>query len=175
MIEFRRRYFSPFGCGDASDGNLNADRTVYFEVNCPVNTSLLRTIRCFVTRVADEMGFDEERISQIEMAVDEACSNVAIHAYDDEGICGDIESDLELKLEMDEHSLTIYVRDKGRVEAPDHFSGARSFEEYQNQGFNDNRYHGLGILIMKKFMDEVEFVRGPERGTLVKMKKYLQP
>jgi anti-sigma regulatory factor (Ser/Thr protein kinase) len=61
--------------------NEHPERHFHFEVFCPVEKQLLNILRRFITDVAEEMGFTEDDISKIEMAVDEACSNVFQHAY----------------------------------------------------------------------------------------------
>lgn len=140
----------------------------YFEVHCPVHTSLLRTIRCFVVEVARDMGFSEEDLAQIEMAVDEACSNVALHAYDTPA---ESEQCIQMRLTMDEQSLNIMIRDEGRGLPCSEHHGVADMEEYLEP--ERENYHGLGIMIMKQFMDEVDVVGNQGKGTEVRMKKYL--
>ncbi len=53
-----------------------ASHRIDFEVRCPLSGPALHVIRVFVETLAREMGFDSESVAQIEMAVDEACSNV---------------------------------------------------------------------------------------------------
>ena len=45
----------------------------------------LADIRKFVFQAASNAGFDEKEIYAVELAVDEACSNIIEHAYEGEG------------------------------------------------------------------------------------------
>ena len=47
----------------------------------PGETDYLHLIRDFVCAVARKMGFPDQRVGEIEIAVDEACANIIEHAY----------------------------------------------------------------------------------------------
>ncbi|MCB1037215.1 MAG: ATP-binding protein, partial [Acidobacteria bacterium] len=47
-----------------------------FTLHVPSSTKNLAMIRDFVNRVAEQAGLEESDRSKIELAVDEACSNV---------------------------------------------------------------------------------------------------
>src|SRR5688572_20785026 len=84
----------------------------HFEVACPVRRPILNILRRFVGSVAEEMGFCAEDITKIEMAVDEACSNVCMHAYGESGT--DSSRGMQLKLKIGDDALTIQIEDKGK-------------------------------------------------------------
>lgn len=138
----------------------------HFAVVCLVEKHLLRTLRRFVTGVAEEMGFDEEDVMRIEISVDEACSNIVRHAYDPESHPA---APLELELRMDPGALAIRIRDHGRG---GYLRGASSLEDYQRPGRPS--YQGLGLLIIHQFMDEVTLDARPGLGTTVTMRKFLR-
>ena len=52
-----------------------------FSLQVPSSTRNLAMIRDFVHRVAEQAGMEETERNQLELAVDEACSNVIEHAY----------------------------------------------------------------------------------------------
>lgn len=56
------------------------ERNILVEIDCPGSTEILSLIRSLVTAVSGEMGFSDEEIAQIEISVDEVCSNVVCHA-----------------------------------------------------------------------------------------------
>jgi len=159
-----------------ASAHVSGSESVDFEVSCPVARPLLAILRRFITTVAEEVGFDEDDVSKIEMAVDEACSNVILHAYEE----GDQSSEsavaedakLFLKLDLSADALTIHIQDRGRGHPANQLAGATSIEDYQRDGRED--YHGLGLLIMKKFMDDVQIRACPESGTTVILRKYLK-
>ena len=52
-----------------------------YKLKIPSQTDNLEIIREFVGRVASKVGFNEDDLNKIELAVDEACANVIKHAY----------------------------------------------------------------------------------------------
>ncbi|MCL5271481.1 MAG: ATP-binding protein [bacterium] len=143
----------------------------HFEVYCPVEKQLLNILRRFITNVAEEMGFAEEDISKIEIAVDEACSNVVQHAYAKNPLPSQ-RTGIDLKLLLEPMALTIHIQDHGQGPGSGGLRGEPSLQAYQAPG--KDRYRGLGILIMKEFMDEVHFQSDPDNGTRVMLRKFLK-
>jgi serine/threonine-protein kinase RsbW len=145
-----------------------------FEIRCPVKTRVLSILRNVATCVAREAGFADEEIDQIEMAVDEACANVIRHAYsvDAEGRCPDVapaDFILHLQVCVSENRISFRVRDHG-VGLNKKPGGAGSIEEYVKRGGKG----GLGIYIIRNFMDEVDYECPPGEGTILTMTKYLK-
>jgi anti-sigma regulatory factor (Ser/Thr protein kinase) len=52
-----------------------------YKLRIPSQTDNLELIRDFVSKLASKVGFSEEDVGKIELAVDEACTNVIKHAY----------------------------------------------------------------------------------------------
>jgi len=145
-----------------------------FEIRCPVKTRVLSILRNVATCVAREAGFADEEIDQIEMAVDEACANVIRHAYsaDQEGNTPNIEPVdfiLHLQVCISENRVSFRVRDRG-VGLNKRPTGAGSIDEYVKRGGKG----GLGIYIIRNFMDEVDYECPPGEGTILTMTKYLK-
>ena len=138
-----------------------------FEITCPAVSDALGTLRHFVVGVAQDSGFDEEQVEQIEMAVDEACANVVNHAYGDRT---HESPKFQMRIVISPDSLKITVMDKGvgLVNMP---PGASSVEEFLDRGAQG----GLGLYIIKNFMDEVEYDSPPQAGTTLHMTKYRRP
>lgn len=141
------------------------------ELTCSIDKALLKILRRFVCDVAAEMGFEEDEICKIEMAVDEACTNVAIHAYAPGSQLRKRPS-IDLKIRMEPETLTILVQDHGKGSREEDLLGAGSLAEYRKM--NRDQYRGLGTLIMKEFMDEVQFLSDSQGGTLVTLRKNLR-
>ena len=51
-------------------------------VQTPGDISYLHRIRDFIAGIATEVGIDQQDIDNIELAVDEACTNVIEHGYE---------------------------------------------------------------------------------------------
>ncbi len=58
-----------------------ASHTFPLSITCPADLAVLNDLRVRVIEAAEQCGFRGEDAVKIEMAVDEACSNVARHAY----------------------------------------------------------------------------------------------
>lgn len=160
---------------DCSTGDL-----IKIEVLCPVETRALSIIRTMVAALATDLGFAIEEVDKIELAVDEACTNVVRHAYKHLGVSTDLppekrqapppgtDCSLRLEVRLREDSIQITVRDSG-IGLNNTPPGVNSIEEYvERRGAG-----GLGNYIIRNFMDEVHYDFPPERGTVLTMTKYL--
>lgn len=119
----------------------------------------------FVTRAAQAAGLDERAVYAVEMAVDEACSNIIEHAYGGEG-----RGDIECAFRIDETGLTITLRDHGRPFDPQSVP-----QPDLKADIEEREVGGLGIYIMRHLMDEVHFDFTSEEGnvlTLVKRRSF---
>jgi len=134
-----------------------------FELKIPNQTDNLELIREFVGKVSGKVGFDEEDVDRIRIAVDEACTNVIKHAYEIEG-----EDHIGIIIKIDYHKLTIIVTDRGKGFDP------QAIELPQMEAYlAELRVGGLGIYLMKTLMDEVDYSIQPGIRNEVRMVKYL--
>jgi serine/threonine-protein kinase RsbW len=153
-----------------------------FEIRCVPEGEALWPMRTFVTSIAREIGFPEEDVDKIELAVDEACANVIRHAYKHLGVSPDLPEDeraadddaqqcvLRLRIVMGEDFLRISIIDHG-IGMANRPPGVGSVKEYTDRGGTG----GLGTYIIKNFMDEVEYDYPADSGTILTMTKYLRP
>jgi serine/threonine-protein kinase RsbW len=142
-----------------------------FEITCPVQRPLLNILRRFITSVAEEMGFSSDDVMKIEVAVDEACTNAFLHAYD--GMLAGQHGGIQLKLQIGPESLTVQIRDEGKGLREKKENRVGSLQSYQQSGRES--YHGLGMVIMQEFMDDVQYDVNTNPGTLVTLRKFLKP
>ncbi len=77
----------------------------------PARPENVAVIRHAFGGLADVLGIDEQALADIKLAITEACTNVVIHAYDDEG-------PLEVEALIEDRVLTIVIRDRGRGMVP---------------------------------------------------------
>ncbi len=141
---------------------------IEFEVRCPLSGPSLAVIRAFVETVARQMGFHIDDAAKIEMAVDEACANVLLHAYPNSH--NEAQCDFTLRLRVSPDAIAIWIIDKGVGSQRGEHKGVGSIREYMNL---EKKYHGLGTYIIRSFMDEVEYHFPEEKGTILRMVKYL--
>ena len=134
----------------------------HYHLKIPSQTDNLDLIRNFVAGIAKKVGFNDEEVNKIELAVDEACTNVIEHAYQH-----DETKDIDIAIKIGLQKLTIVVMDRGRsfnvrqINLPD-------MKDY----LAELRVGGLGIYLMKTLMDEVDYHTGPGNRNEVRMVKY---
>ena len=135
-----------------------------FHLQLPSQSNNLALIRELVSKVASQVGFDTDEASKIELAVDEACTNVIKHAYSNNA-----NEMIDVLIKIDNRKLIIIVSDKGKGFNPD---------KVQVPDLNDfiksGRTGGLGICLIKTLMDKVDFSMKPGLKNQVKMIKYLR-
>jgi len=117
----------------------------------PARPENVAVVRKALSGLADSMRLENGVLTNMKVAVTEACANVVVHAYDDEG-------DLELEIVPLAEELTVVVRDEGKG-----FRPCVSIAE-------DASWR-LGMPLIASLTDAVEVGRGPHgRGTEVRMK-----
>ncbi|MDZ7288323.1 MAG: ATP-binding protein [candidate division KSB1 bacterium] len=133
-----------------------------YQLRIPSQTDNLELIREFVARVARKVGFKDDDVSKIELAVDEACANVIKHAYK-----RDDKKPIDIVIQIDYRKFTVIITDHGcgfdpkKIKTPD-------MKEY----LAEMRVGGLGIYLMRTLMDEIDFDIKPGKRNQVIMSKY---
>jgi serine/threonine-protein kinase RsbW len=113
----------------------------------PAQHDQLARLAAFVAIAATEVGFAEAQVNRIELAVDEACSNIINHAYN--GSTGSIV--LVVTCEPG-RELKVILIDQGKAFDPG------QVPDYQPCGSLDQvKIGGLGIHLMRQAMDDVCF------------------
>lgn len=133
-----------------------------YQLKIPSQTDNLEIIRYVVAKVARQVGFNNDDVSKIELAVDEACSNVIKHAYDT-----DLNNFIEVVIQIDYQKLMVIVTDRGKGFSPRNIK-LPNMKNY----LAEMRTGGLGIYLIETLMDEVDFEIKPGVKNQVKMIKY---
>ena len=121
----------------------------------------LDDIREFVGAIARESGFSDKDVYNIQLATDEAASNIIEHAY--ENVADGV---LELSCGVRDGSITIILIDHGEsfdpsdIPLPD-----------LKADLSDRKIGGLGIFLMRKLMDEVYYEAKPDKSNVLTMTK----
>lgn len=121
----------------------------------------LAAIGDFITKIAHAAGFDSSQIYAVQLAVDEACSNIIEHGYGGEG-----RGDIICECESIKGGLEIKLRDWGRSFDPGEIS-----EPDYNVPLENLQSRGAGLFLMQKNMDEVQFHFDEDEGNLLTMVK----
>ena len=116
-----------------------------------------------VAEWVEKLGLDKRALYEIQLAVDEACANVADHAYR-----GEEPGDMEVSCYLNEGFFTIRVRDWGMGFDPNNVvvPNVDGPLEERNLG-------GLGLFIVRQVMDCVQFTHDPDAGNELRMTKRL--
>jgi serine/threonine-protein kinase RsbW len=147
----------------SSTGKLN--------IQAPSNGSYLAYIRTLVADLARKVGFPDDEVAKIEMAVDEACSNVVKHAYNTKNEWCWQHRDPEIRLDVrtENDQLIIEINDHGQ---------RFDFATYRPDNLDDRlramQTSGYGLHIMRQLMDEVQFSTNATTGNTLRLVKHLK-
>lgn len=126
-------------------------------------TGALSDVREFVNKRAADFGFGDKEVSEITLAVDEACTNVIKHAYK-----GKPDSQFEVRIIASGIEFEVVVRDWGDSFDPEKVPVPNIKEKTRR-----HRAGGLGIFLMRKLMDTVEY-HGRDAANEVRLVRYLR-
>lgn len=135
-------------------------------VQTPGEISYLHQIRQFITGIASESGMSEEDIENIELAVDEACANVIEHGYEPDAP----NKNITVRMEIDTSKLVLTIIDQGK-----HFDPRSRKHPDIKELIDMKRDGGLGISLIKRVMDVINYRTTPEGHNELILTKYLSP
>ena len=133
--------------------------TETISLSIPSLPKYLRFVRCMIGEFAGLGGFAPEECDRICLAVGEACSNIIRHSYKEkpDGI-------ISLKCFLHTDRIQISIRDFG--EKID-LARIPADSDCLQPG-------GLGVRMIKRMMDEVDYETTHDVGTEIHMTKYFQ-
>jgi serine/threonine-protein kinase RsbW len=123
----------------------------------PSLAEFVAVARLTVAGIASRMGFPYDAVDDIKVAVGEACTNAIEHAAPDAP-----HQEIEICCCVEVESLVISITDRGKgfdpalETQPDPLAGG-----------------GLGLVLIRALMDEVELTNLSGKGTQVRMVKRL--
>ena len=121
----------------------------------------LDEIREFVGDIARAGGFSDKDVYNIQLAADEAASNIIEHAY--EGVSNGM---LELSCGVKGNVITIILVDHGES-----FDPSEIPLPDLKADLSERKIGGLGIFLMRKLMDEVHYETRPNKSNVLTMIK----
>src|SRR5581483_3841786 len=127
----------------------------------PAKFDYLDEVREYVGEKARAAGFGEKDIYSIQLATDEAASNVIEHAYE-----GVPDAFFELTCEFKNDRMTITLLDHGKT-----FDPSKVDVPDVKADLSDRKIGGLGIYLMRKLMDEVRYESTPSGNLLTLVKR----
>jgi stage II sporulation protein AB (anti-sigma F factor) len=125
------------------------------------NESFARvTVAAFIAQLDPNM----DELTEIKTVVSEAVTNAIIHGYEN-----DPSGIVYIQVAIEDNSVSLTIKDTG--------VGIIDVEEARQPLFTTKpelERSGMGFTIMENFMDEVEVLTQPGKGTIVQLKKHLQ-
>jgi anti-sigma regulatory factor (Ser/Thr protein kinase) len=137
---------------------MNAVMPSQIELRIPRSCEFVRVARKTAGALAHGLQFTLHEVADIELAVSEACTNAVEHVSEQ---CPEI----LVRFSVEAEQLVMEVIDRGPGFDPTR-PPESSLEDEDGVG-------GLGLLVIRALMDELEIKCGPdEGGTRVRMVKY---
>ncbi len=140
----------------------------FLTLHIPSKYGYLRIVRQSVLDTCVRAGLSEFDAAQLEMAVDESCSNIIEHSYGGEDAAnkGGPETGIHINL--------FHTKDRVVAEIFDHGKGF-DFEEFQatdpEEYLDSENDRGLGMYIIRKFVDDASYERGGPNGNRLRLVK----
>ncbi|MCW9705245.1 ATP-binding protein [Fodinibius salsisoli] len=138
-----------------------AKSTATYKITVPASTEHLAEVRSFVADHATNSGFKENEVADIRLAVDEAYTNIIKHAYNN-----DKQKSVDIELGYDNTEFWVALLDTG-----DAFDPQRYDKPDIRQKIKEKKRGGVGVYLIRKLMDAVEYQTDDAVNTIRMTKK----
>jgi len=127
------------------------------ELKIPNELGYEKIAREAVEAVARRLGFDDERIADIKLAIAEACTNAISY-----GSRSDTRTTIVVVLTADEEKLEILVKDPGfgDISPPTEVT----IPDIHKMVKGEAKLGGMGLYIIQELMDKAEFIQGDDES-----------
>jgi serine/threonine-protein kinase RsbW len=129
--------------------------------NFPGRYESLVKISEFFVEAAKKAGLSDAAVYQVELAVDEACTNIIEHSYQGEG-----KGNIYCRWEITNQGLKVVLEDHGRP-----FNPKKVPTPKPGAKLSDVKSRGAGLFLIRKMMDEVHFEFGKQGNRLTMVKR----
>lgn len=129
----------------------------------PATNDELPVMMEFVLDQAQRAGLGGHALFQIELAVEEILTNIIKYAYAEQA------GEMEVECGLGPEGFWLRFRDQGPA-----FNPLEVDDPSLDAGVQDRQVGGLGLFLVRKFMDEVEYQRQGD-SNLLRVVKRAQP
>ncbi len=130
------------------------------EIKVPAQIDYLGDLRNFVTKAGRKHNFPPTVVNAFKLCIDEAATNIIKHAYRDwEGM-------ITMRVIVKKNSMTVILIDQGK-----YFDPSRVDDPDLKRYVDIGKKGGLGIFIMRKLLDEIDY-QHTEEGNELRLTKY---
>lgn len=131
------------------------------KITVQASTEHLAEVRDFVASYATKHGIPAHEVEDIRLAVDEAYTNIIKHAYQN-----DNSQFVEIIMGSDENEFWISLTDNGESFDPTAYP-----RPDVRKKIKDKERGGVGVFLMKKLMDRIEYYKHKDSNELRMIKK----
>jgi serine/threonine-protein kinase RsbW len=133
-------------------------------LSVPGRYDQIRRLCAFVGDGARQAGFNEDSIFQVELACDEACTNIIEHTYEGEGV-----GEIQVTWQYNSDFFTVIIRDHGPRFDPSGIPSPSVPPKLDD--VEELPVGGLGVFFMRRLMDKISFDYHQGKGNVLTMVK----
>ena len=128
----------------------------------PAELTQIAAVHDFVEQVGQDHNLDVRTLHTLHLVLEEACTNVIVHAYQGQG------GEMEITIEVQTDCVRVLVHDWGTpfepadVPVPDVYAP-----------LEDRPLGGLGVYLLREMMDDVQYEFSTQDGNTLTMVKVL--
>lgn len=124
-------------------------------------TENLSQVREFVALHAKRQGFTHKQVSDLQLAVDEAYTNIIKHAY------GNSDNEIvEIYLKFDQEKICVSLFDNGVSFEPKNYNRPNL-----DKKIKERKRGGMGVYLIHQLMDSVTYHANPDKNEIRLCKK----
>lgn len=132
-------------------------------ITIPCAKSNLQQVRNFIIDILKAENLSDLEVHSMVLAVDEVCANIIIHSSN----CSPDQT-MEVIMEVMDDRIVYEIIDNGVG-----FDIRQYPEPDINEIIKTKRKGGVGLMLVKRIMDEIDFYKRKE-NSIVKLTKYLE-
>jgi len=156
---------SPSECSDSPPTDASTNDLSAGVLDVPAQPKYLALIGVVVRWYAEQAGLDEEACQELEVAVDEACTNVVLYAFED----GE-DGRMDVNCTANAKGLAVTIRDNGK-----RFNPSDGIEIGRKKRETDPSTGGMGLFMINQLTDEVRYEWNEHDGNQFVLTKHRRP
>jgi len=139
------------------------NQTIKTKLTIPAHNSFLEIALSFIANSSKILDFTEKELFQINLAVEEATSNIIQHA-----LGNNVQNSFNIECHLKEDSIEILFHEKGKPFEPNkvHIYNPKEITLQSDA-------KGLGMFLIQELMDSVEYKNRGREGKETILRKYL--
>jgi serine/threonine-protein kinase RsbW len=137
------------------------NKTATYRITVNASTENLSEVRDFIALHAKKQGFSRKEVSDLQLAVDEAYTNIIKHAYKNSN-----DKNVEINLSFDPDKLCISLFDSGNSFKPESYD----LPDIRKK-MKERKRGGMGVYLIHQLMDSVSYHAQPDKNEIRLCKK----